>query len=433
MATSPSGAARFARPAAPGLGLASASAPPFILPGEHFAAATLFLLAGAYALVWLAPQLAGGFYLMPQVTGSAHFFTLGWLTTSIMGALYQLLPVVLSQPIRSTRAAHLTFWLYVPGLAAFTGGLLAGVPVLMLAGAAVFGTAVLGFNVNLALTLKRATERGLTWWALLLADVFLFITLVLGLALAGNLRWGYLGGGRLDALGTHLHVALAGWVLLVAIGVGQRLLPMFLLTHGVGERGGRVAVTLVASGAGVLAVLHHAPVPISRWLPLLLIVAGLAAFLLQARRFYAKRVKPRLDAGMRLAAAGLVLLGGGLLLAPWVVLGLAGARVTTAYGLALVLGLTLFVAGHYYKILPFLVWYHRFGPLAGRRPVPRVAELYDARAANLAAGLLAAGALGVVVATALGVAPVVRAAALLFAAGATIEAIQMLFIARRKP
>ena len=432
MATS-SGTPRVAPPLPPGVGLAGASAPPFILPGEHFAAATLFLLVGAYALVWLAPQLAGGFFLMSQVTGSAHFFTLGWLTTSIMGALYQLLPVVLAQPIRSQRAAHASFWLFVPGLAAFIGGLLGGVHALMLAGAALFGTGVLVFNVNLGLTLKRASDRGLTWWALLLADVFLFITLVLGLALAGNLRWGYLGGGRLDALATHMHVALAGWVLLVAIGVGQRLLPMFLLTHGVGERWGRIAVTLVAGGAGVLAVLHHAPWAISRGLPLLLVVAGLAAFLVQARQFYAKRVKPKLDAGMRLAAAGLLLLGFGLLLAPFVVLVGASARLATAYGLALVLGLSLFVAGHYYKILPFLVWYHRFGPLAGKRPVPRVAELYDGRLAHAAAGLLALGAFGLVFAVGFGSAAAARAAAVLFAAGASIEAVQMLFIARRQP
>ena len=25
--------------------------------------------------------------------------------------------------------------------------------------------------------------------------------------------------------------------------------------------------------------------------------------------------------------------------------------------------IALFIAGHYYKIVPFLIWYHRFGPL----------------------------------------------------------------------
>src|SRR5690606_5435264 len=99
--------------------------------------------------------------------------------------------------------------------------------------------------------------RDVTWWALTWAAFFLAVTLVLGLALAGNLRWGYLGGGRITSIGVHLHVALAGWVLLVMIGVGHRLLPMFLLSHGAGDGFARWAVRLVAAGAGVLAFLHH--------------------------------------------------------------------------------------------------------------------------------------------------------------------------------
>lgn len=422
-----------AAPVAGGMPGGGAGAPPMVLPVEHFAAGLLFLVCGAFGLVWVAPQLAGGFYLMPQVAGVTHLFTLGWLTTSIMGALYQLLPVVLSQPIRSVRLAHLTFALYASGLAAFVVGLLLPASGVMLAGATVFATGVVLFLVNAGRTLAVAPQRGVTWWALALALAFLFLTLVFGVTLAANLRWGFLGGGRLDALGTHLHVALAGWVLLVVIGVGQRLLPMFLLTHGVSDRLGRLAVVLVGSGAGALALLHHAPPLISRWLPLALIAAGLASFLVQARQFFARRVRPRLDAGMRLAAAGLVLLGVGLVLAPVVIAGIASARLAVAYVLALVLGLSLFVAGHYYKIVPFLVWYHRFGPLAGRQPVPRVNELYGVRASNVAALLLALGAFGLVAGTGFGSAAAVRAAALLFAAGACTEAAQMVSILGRKP
>src|SRR5690606_27655441 len=134
-------------------------------------------------------------------------------------------------------------------------------------------------------------------------------------ALAGNLRWHYLGAGRPAAVATHLHVALAGWVLLVMVGVAHRLLPMFLLSHGAGERYAKAAVGLLAAGAGVLAVGHHGPPIVGRWLPALLIAAGVACFLIQARRFYRFRHRPVLDPGMRLAAGALALLGAALLLA----------------------------------------------------------------------------------------------------------------------
>ena len=86
-----------------------------------------------------------------------------------------------------------------------------------------------------------------------------------------------------------------------------------------------------------------------------------------------------------------------------------------------------------YKIVPFLVWFHRYGPLAGKRPVPRVAELYDARAAHAAAALLLTGALVLTAGVALGAGVAARAGALLFLGGVMVEAVQMLLLSRKRP
>jgi hypothetical protein len=416
-----------------GAGGAAGKAPPALLPGEHFAAALLFLLLGAAGVATHAADLAGGLFLTPRVAALTHLFTLGWITTSIMGALYQFLPVALDRPIRSVRLAHITFALYVPGLLLFIAGVGLVRHPLLLGGAAVMGIGTLLFIANLGATLRSAVRRDLTWWALALATFYLFVTLALGLALTGNLRWGYLGGGRISSLGVHVHVALAGWVLLVMIGVGHRLLPMFLLSHGAGDRFAKAAVALVAAGAGVLALLHHAPRPISYWLPAILIAAGCAAFLLQARAWYATRHRPALDPGMRLAAAALCLLALAMVLAVPVIIGADRGNGAVAYVAAVILAVSLFVVAHYYRIVPFLVWYHRFGPLAGRRPVPQVHDLYSRRLAAAASAALAAGAAGLVLAIAAGAAGPARAAALLFAGGTAITATQMFLLWRTRP
>ncbi len=106
------------------MGLAAAKAPPFRLPGEHFTAAIVFLGLGAVGLIWVAPDLAAGAFPLPAVLGVTHLFTLGWMTTSIMGALYQFLPVALGEPIKSVPAGHVAFALYVPGVAVFVAGLI---------------------------------------------------------------------------------------------------------------------------------------------------------------------------------------------------------------------------------------------------------------------------------------------------------------------
>jgi hypothetical protein len=430
----PPAAAAAPRPA-PGGGLVARGAPPLRLPTEHFAAALGFWLLGAFALVWAAPSIASGAFPLPRVVATTHLFTLGWITTSILGALYQFLPVALQVPIRSTRIAHMGFTLYVPGLLLFIGGLLLGRAPLVLGGAVLFGSALLLFVGNLAATLKRAPERNLTWWALAGAALFLTITVVLGAALAGNLSRGYLGAHRFLALGVHLHVATAGWVLLVMLGVAHRLLPMFLLSHGAPEWPAKLALALVAAGVALLVALHHALTPPLTALTALLMGSGVIAFLAQAALFFRHKKKPTLDPGLRLAGVGLAHLLLAVLIAPlFLTEGLAAPRLATAYGVALVLGaLSLFVAGHYYKILPFLIWFHRFGPLVGKQKVPRVVDLYAARPANAAVVLLGAGAFGVVLSTLAGVASAARAAAVLYALGAVVVAAQMFTISRGRP
>jgi hypothetical protein len=411
------------------------SAPaPFSLTATHFGAALLFLVLGAAGLVWVAPSLAAGRYLLPQVVAVTHLFTLGWITTSMLGAFYQLYPVVLGTPMRWYALGHASLALYAPGLLLFVGGMLAGATLVMLAGAALFSAGLLLFLVNAVASLLRAPSRDLTWVALAAAFTFLLVTIVLGASLAGNLRWFYLGMNRLTALGVHMHVALGGWILLVVIAVGRKLLPMFLLSHDSEDRPGRVAAVLVMAGAGTLTLFHHAAGgAVSRFAGVLL-AAGAVAFLAQVALYLRHSHRPGLDAGLRLAAAGMAFLAVSVALGAWALAGnFAVPRLNTAYGTAVVLGaFSLFVAGHYYKILPFLVWNHRYAHTVGRgRRVPKVADLYDMRTASAAAMLLISGTAVLVMAVLAGWPAAARGAAVVVAAGVAIEALQMMALFRR--
>lgn len=408
------------------------NAPPLRLPGEHFIAALVFLLLGAFGLVRIAPALSVGAYPASSVVGIIHLFTLGWLTTSIMGALYQFLPVALGQAIASERTAHVTFVLHVVGVSVLVTGMYMARSTLLMMGAATLGLAIVMFLVNVGITLYRAVRRELTWWAVCAGSVFLGITFILGTALSWNLRTGFLGLGRELALGTHVHVALFGWVLLVIVGVSYRLLPMFLLSHGGRTEFASYAVILLATGAGLLTVFHHVPI-LGREVPALCLAAGVVAFLMQAREFYRRRHRPALDPGLRLAAFALGLLAVAIPLAALVVFGVASLHVRVAYVLTVLLACSLFVAAYYFKIVPFLVWSRHFGSLSGTRTLPRVADLYSQRIAHVAVVCLALGATVLAASVAVGLLAGVRVGAALFATGAVIEAGQMTAIARRRP
>lgn len=406
--------------------------PPIGLPGEHFIAATGFLLIGAMALWWIAPELAAGAYPTRSVVAVTHLFTLGWITTSIMGALYQFLPVALGHGIASERLAHLTFAVYVTGVALMIAGLGGHYAAPVTAGVALLGTGILLFLGNLVATLRKATRKELTWWALALAAVFLAVALAAGIALSIHRFTAFLGASHHDALRVHIHTALYGWVLLVIVGVSHRLLPMFLLSHGAGDRFAWWAVRLLATGAALVALFHHVPV-LGREVPVLLMVAGLTAWIIQARRFYRHRHRPQLDAGLRLSAIAVVVLAlVPVVLARFALPGVVPS-VRVLYAGTIVLGAALFVAAQFYKIVPFLVWNQYFGPLAGKRPLPRVAELYSARQAGVAVWLL--GAAGVLLLAGIAIRSpwVVRSGAALLTGGAAVEAGQLLMISRRRP
>ncbi|HSQ66150.1 MAG TPA: hypothetical protein VLM85_23170, partial [Polyangiaceae bacterium] len=237
---------------------------------------------------------------------------------------------------------------------------------------------------------------------------------------------------RFVLLAAHVHVAIVGWVMLVMVGVAHRLLPMFLISHGATERPGWVAVTCLAAGCALLALPLGPKVRVAGGV---VIAAGVVAFLVQVAMFHRHRRKRTLDPGLRLASAGLLGLAVALVLAPFALSrGLEDPRLLTEYVFLLVVGgISLFIAGHYYKIVPFLVWYHRFGSLVGKRPVPKVADLYSARLAQLNVLAFVAGVLAIAAGISLVSAQLVRVGALAFAGGVGLEIREMIRIARRRP
>ena len=354
-----------------------------MLAGEHFAAATLYLLAGSLGLVWIAPDLAAGNYLSPHVAGVTHLFTLGWLTMTIFGALYQLLPVALGAPIRWPNLGHVSFWTFAPGAGLFACGVADNSTILHHVGIGLVAIGVVVAVTNIAATLPRARTRDVTWAAIAIAITYLSSTLVLGVVLLHNIHTGFIAAERVHVLATHLHVAIVGWALIMMVGVAHRLLPMFLLAHGADSRWTPRALTLLATGVPMLALGLDAHMPAASWAAVVLLEAGLACFLVQARAFYRVRVRKRIDVGMRFAGVAFVFLVIAAALGPIVLWrGPQATRPATAYVLTGLLGIVIFVIGFFYKIVPLLAWVGRYRGKASVAGTPTVAQMFSARLAE---------------------------------------------------
>jgi hypothetical protein len=419
-------------PAGVGVGLATPNTGSIHLAAEHFAAAILYLLAGAVGLAWIAPDLAMGAYVSPRVAGVTHLFTLGWLTTTIFGALYQLLPVALAAPLRSTRLGHVSFWTFAPGAGLFACGVADGSTILHHAGLCLVAVGIVLAVFNIGSSLPQSRSRDETWTAVSIALAFLLSTLVLGTVLLHNIHTGFLEEARVRMLAIHLHVAIVGWALMMIVGVSHRLLPMFLLAHGADTRWTKRS--LASLGVGVLALgigLASGRVAIM-WTGVAALEAGVACFLYQAFSFYRVRVRKKIDVGMRFAATALAFLATAAVLGPFVLArGDGHARLATAYvAVGLLGGIVLYVAGFFYKIVPLLAWTVHYRDQMGKERVPTVAEMFSARVAHMQLAAMASGVTLLGGGLGAGSSIVTRAGALLFASGVALFASQIIRVAR---
>jgi hypothetical protein len=251
----------------------------------------------------------------------------------------------------------------------------------------------------------------------------------LGLLLALSKQVGFLAGLTLPILGAHVVVMLGGWVTPLLTGVAYRLvsISMFTLTEDRLSPGLAVAeLELTACGAWTVAaslLLDLGPfVTLGGSIALL---AGLALFAWQILCLYRRRLRRSPDVHIPFM---LVSLSAGLTSAGLLVWGLADGR-GPADPIWIVVGwLTIVgwaetaIQGFLYKIGPFLTWLHRYGPVAGVRPVPMLEDLYSRRLALAGCAAWTAGlVLGVLTAvTPLEWAPTASAAGLSLGGAATI-------------
>jgi hypothetical protein len=405
--------------AAPGRG------PSVLLPLRYLVGAAGAFVLAALSLPWLAPELAGHNY-QPRILALAHTVTLGWITLTIMGASYQIIPIVLERPIWSERLGRWQFMLLAVGIAGMVGhffiaewsGLLWG------AGLVALGTAA--HLVNAAMSVRGLRQWTFTARLVAGALVGFALTLLFGLVLAAHHVWTFLPPATFPLIHAHFHLALLGWVLPMVIGIAARVYPMFLLAREPGGWPGRAQSWGIGLGvpAVVVGILASRELLVAGALAVTAAVLGHGLWVLDMVRT-ARR--PHLDWGLRLVLAG------ALFLAPATLLGLAlaldvvaGPRAAVAYAVLTLGGwASLTIAGMMLRIVPFLVWYRAYSPRVGRAPVPTLAQLSSPLVEGLACGLLSVGMAVLAVAAFIGEVSVIRASGVIVAAGALAFAVTL--------
>ncbi len=359
------------------------SPPPFPLLVAHFSLLATCLMLGSVGLVAVAPRLATGDFLSPRVLAVVHLFTLGVLLTAISGVMHQFYPMALGWALRSVRVAAAGVTLLILGVASVVSGFWFWHPALLATGWVLVFGAVGCVSYNLLPARRRSRQARYVGGFVSAGHVALGFAMLLAALRIGD----FLGWWNVDRLGTiaaHYHLAVLGFGTLTALGVGSRMIPMFLVSHGAPTKPVPWIAVLVAVGLILFSVgapLHLRPLV---WLGASCMMAAVLLHLYVARWYFRRRLRRTLDPAMlfvRLAFINLALAalaGTALLLAPGFH---AGLWIT--YGMLGILGwLVMLIMGILQKLVPHLSRMRLFGRTG--RPIPDVNVLINPMVARIA-------------------------------------------------
>lgn len=354
--------------------------PPLGIPASFFATAPLgvlgagaLLIAGGSSLLWT--RFAGA------TAALVHLGTLGLLGSVMLGALYQMIPVVAGAPVPLARAAHGVHAGWVLAVSALVWGFAAEQRTALVVGASLLSLVFLAFLVPTGVALARAPVTGPTVAGMRVAVLGLLLVVVLGVWL-GHLRGSGVPSPRYPGvLAAHVSAGLVVWIGGLIAGVSFQVVPMFYLTPAFPrwQTHGLVAGFALALAGLVLALVLGASPTVTTLAALPGALAAWALHPICTLVAIARRRRKRPDASLRFWKAGL---GAALAALPSAALALFGddSRWPVLFGWLVLWGWAgLIVHGMLGRIVPFLVWFHRYSKRVGLEPVPSMKQLLPER------------------------------------------------------
>ena len=353
-----------------------------VIPFYVYAAVSLLV---ATVLLLTSGGAFTGHYFQPHILAITHVMALGWATMIILGASHQLLPVLIESDLYSNKLGHLSFGLAAVGIPLLVYGFYTfNLGVVAQVGGSLVTGAVLAYIANIILSISHSKRKNVHAMFVLTASIWLLLTVSLGLALLFNFTLSVFPENSLSYLPLHAHLGLVGWFLLLVLGVGSRLIPMFLISKYNAPRLLWAVFALVNTGLvlyGLLFLFHAAPG--LSFGPAVLVLLALLLFAYYCMQAYKQRIRKKVDDQMKISLLAVAL----LLLPTLVLLVLIGvllassgerANVVLLYGFTIFFGwLTAIILGMTFKTLPFIVWnkVYRHRASLGKMPSPK--ELFS--------------------------------------------------------
>ncbi|MDH3974428.1 MAG: hypothetical protein OEV42_09140 [Deltaproteobacteria bacterium] len=364
-------------------GVSLDQAPPEDIPVRFF------LSAPAYGIIAGLLIAIRGEDLFLSIWGSetialTHLFTLGWLAMIMMGAFYQMVPVLVGGTVPFIRASRVVHSLFSLGVVLIVSGMYLAKEPFIIAGAAALAPSLLFFIVQISIALLKVKADRPTVVAMRISVTSFLITILLGIYFAGTHAFLWeMSDNRMGLTGTHMVTGLFGWVGGLIMGVGFHVIPMFYMTPEFPKK--KASLILRLYGTSLLLLPLALLTNLGSLFYLGAAIPGLAALTLFGVETFAlmgKRRRKIKDTTLKAWQRGLIILPPALI-ALIVTLFVDTEIPRFLFGHLFIVGFGLTVTtGMLYKILPFLVWFHRFSFLIGKVKVPLMKDICSDKKAD---------------------------------------------------
>ncbi|MEO5499859.1 MAG: cytochrome C oxidase subunit I [Ginsengibacter sp.] len=376
-------------------GLAKNTSYKVVLP-FYFYAALCFLFAAI--LVVFSPTAFTQHYFHPRTLTITHAMALGWGTMMILGASHQLVPVLIEGKLYSNFLAYCSF---------FTAAV--GIPLLLYGfynfdfsfyaktGAILINLAIIFYLVNLGVSMAMSKKENVHAIFVFTAALWLLITTLLGLLLLYNFTANILTNDSLYYLPVHAHIGIIGWFLLMVMGVGSRLIPLFLISKYHNEKMlwwifGLINLALIFFIFNFLFSVS----PFINFISVLFISIAIGMFVYYCRKSYQQRLRRKVDDQLSISLLSVAMMAIPVILSIAIIIlsfyFVENNRVVLAYGFCIFFGwITAIIFGMTFKTLPFILWNKTYHHKSALQKTPNPKDLFSNRIFDIMGILYLAG------------------------------------------
>ena len=331
--------------------------PPFSVPTRFLVSAPLFGLAAALIMLWQGPEMIVNRWT-PELLAVTHLLTLGFICMSMLGAMIQLIPVLMGVVIpRAVFFSHIIHLSLFLGSACLGLAWLSNTKILFMAAMLLLGFSFSIFIIVAIERLLRSKNTHVTRSMMLLALLALSITVGLGLYLSMGYTWPTFPLAR-HLTDLHLSWGLLAWVGLLIIAVAYQVIPMFQITDeypAIHQRwmGWILFITII-----VLSLAYHWQLETIKTIATNLLASSFLIFSLTTLWVLQTRRRSIPDLTMKFWQLAMISLATACSI--WLLSTLFNFKLPVLLlGVLIIHGFAITtITGMMYKIIPFIIWLH---------------------------------------------------------------------------